>query len=85
MLTVLQRLSTVAEKVEVRRTFKKKGDNRIHWWFLIRAEEAVLQQLEQEWELVQTQASCKLERCHKPATEQTSSVNGQPDVSSFQN
>ena len=82
VLTVLQRLSTVSEKVEIRRKFKKKGDNRVQWWFLIRAEETVLQQLEQEWELVQTQTSWKLERCHKPATEQTSTVNGHPDVSS---
>ncbi len=33
-------------------------------------------------ELVQTQTSWKLERCHKPTTEQTSAVNGHPDVSS---
>ena len=36
VLTALQRLSTVADKVEVRRKFKKKKNNSVQWWFLIR-------------------------------------------------
>ena len=84
VLTVLQRLTTVVESVEVRRKFKKKDNNRVQWWFLIRAEEAVLQLLEQEWGAVETQTSWKLERCHKPAAEPTvTSVINTPNVSPF--
>ena len=83
VLAVLQRLTTLAEKVEVRRKFKKKGDNRVQWWFLIRADESVLRLLEQEWEPVQTQTSWKLERCHKPAPGQTSAETDHPGESSF--
>ena len=51
VLAVLQKLTTLAEKVEVCRKFKKKGDNRVQWWFLIRADESVLRLLEQDGNL----------------------------------
>ena len=46
------------------------------WWYILRAEEAVLNQLEQEWEKVQLQTLWKLEPCYKlpihpPAQEST--------------
>ena len=37
VLTVLQRLTTLAKKVELCRKFKK-GDSRVQWWFLIHAD-----------------------------------------------
>lgn len=67
ILMVLQKFSTVAEKVKVCRKFKKGRNNTIKWWFLIRGEEGVLQVLQQEWERIQTQTSWRLEHCYRPA------------------
>ena len=77
ILTTLQKLSTVAERVEVRRKFKKRKNNTTQWWFLIRGEEQVLQKLEQEWERVQTQTSWKLERCHRLIDSNSEQVSGE--------
>ena len=37
-LSTLQRLITVAEKVDVSGKFKKRGSTEVRWWFLIRGE-----------------------------------------------
>jgi len=77
VLMLLQRLSTVAENVEVCHKYKKNKNNTVQWWFLIRGEETVLQVLQQERERIQLQTSWKLERCHRPVqsdSEQTSAV-----------
>ena len=66
VLSTLQRLTTTAEKVEVRRKFKKRDNNEIRWWFLIRGEETDLQTLETQWENVENSTSWKLERCFQP-------------------
>ena len=81
ILTTLQKFSTVAERVEVRRKFKKCRDIRVQWWFLIRGEEGVLEALQKEWESIQSQTSWKLECCHKPV--QGSGEQSSGDVSSF--
>ena len=47
--------------------------------FLIRGDEGDLLVLDQEWEAVQIQTSCKLERCHKPVTQES----GEKDTSFF--
>ena len=49
VLSTLQQLTTVAENVEVCRKFMKRGNTEIRWWFLIRGEESILQNLDQEW------------------------------------
>ena len=49
VLSTLQRLTIVADKVEVCRKFKKRGNTEVGWWFLIRGEESVMQTLDQEW------------------------------------
>ena len=87
ILAALQKLSTVSKEVEVRRKFKKKTNNTIQWWFLIRGDESVLKLLEQEWEGVQERTSWKLELCHRLATqsngEQASSETTGHDANSF--
>ncbi len=40
LLSTLQRVTTVAEHVEVRRKFKVKGNTEIRWWFHIQGEPA---------------------------------------------
>ena len=66
ILMVLQKTSTVVEKVKVCWKFKKNTNNTVQWWFLIHEEEGVLQVLQQEREVIQIQASWKLELCHRP-------------------
>ena len=68
VLSTLQRLTSVAENVEVRRKFKKRGNTEVRWWFLIRGEETVLQNLEQEWVNIENSTSWKLERCYQPVS-----------------
>jgi len=68
VLSTLQRLTTVAEKVEVRRKFKKRGSIEVRWWFLIRGEQSVLQTLDQEWMNVENSTSWKLEHCYQPVS-----------------
>ena len=62
---------------KVRRKFKKRDNGALQWWFLIRGDEADLLVLDQEWEAVQMQTSWKLERCHKPVTQES----GEKDTS----
>jgi len=70
----------VAEKVEVRRKFKKRGGTEVRWWFLIRGEELVLQTLDQEWMNVENSTSWKLERCYQPVSPSaTDNLNGEGD------
>ena len=77
VLTTLQRMSKLSEKFQVRRKFKKRDNGALQWWFLIRGDEADLLVLDQEWEAVQMQTSWKLERCHKPVTQES----GEKDTS----
>ena len=77
VLATLQRLSKISEKFQVCRKFKKRDNGALQWWFLIRGDEADLLVLDQEWEAVQIQTSWKLERCHKPVTQES----GEKDTS----
>ena len=77
VLTTLQRMSKLSEKFQVRRKFKKRDNGALQWWFLIRGDEPDLLVLDQEWEAVQMQTSWKLERCHKPVTQES----GEKDTS----
>ena len=81
VLTALQKMSSTADKVEVRRKFKKNRNNTVRWRFLVRGEEEVFQVLQREWEGIHTQTSWKLERCHRPV--QSNGEQSSGDVSSF--
>ena len=67
VLSTLQRLTSVAENVEVCRKFKKRVNTEVRWWFLTRGEETVLQNLKQEWMNIENSTSWQLERCYQPA------------------
>ena len=46
--------------------FKTGTDGKVtRWWYIIHAEEACLQQLENEWQKVELQTSWKLEPCYR--------------------
>ena len=71
VLGTLQRLTSVAQSIEVRRKFKKVGEKKVRWWFLIRGEESVFECLQTEWANVENSTSWKLEQCYQPATPPT--------------
>ena len=77
VLSTLQKLSTVAVNLEVRRKYKKRGNSEVRWWFLIRGEEPTLQTLEQEWENVENSTSWRLEQCYRLVC--PTAQNSQPD------
>ena len=70
-------LTSIGSNVQVKRKYKTNDkDKVVKWWYILRAEEAVLNQLEQELEKVQLQTSWKLEPyyklpIHPPAQEST--------------
>ena len=62
----ITRLTDVGRNVQVKRKYKTNGEGKIvRWWYILHAEEALLKQLEQEWERVQLQTAWKLEPCYK--------------------
>ena len=66
----ITRLTGIGSNVQVKRKYKTNDkDKVVKWWYILRAEEAVLNQLEQEWEKVQLQTSWKLEPCYKLPTD----------------
>ena len=67
-LRTLQRLTSVAENVKVRRKLKKRGNTEVRWWFLITGEETVLQNLDLESVNIENSSSWKLARTLLPAS-----------------
>ena len=67
----IHQLTTIAsDKLQVKRKFKTSHNNNvIRWWHVISGEEAVLVQLEQEWEKVKLQTNWKIEPCLINASE----------------
>ena len=45
---------------------KTHNQGRMHWWFVLKAEEEILAVLEKEWNRVALQLSWRLEPCFKP-------------------
>lgn len=88
----LKRLTSIGEKVTVRRKFKttlKAGSPpKTKWWFVVRGTEAELQQLQQEWVSVATQTAWKLEPAFsyadEPTTERHPEQLEQPPASTLQ-
>ena len=64
--TVARLLPSVAGKLQVRRKFKSLPNGRtIRWWFLVRGDEVILQDLQKSWNAIQLHTSWKLEECVK--------------------
>jgi len=52
----IHQLTTIAsDKLQVKHKFRTSHNNNIHWWHVLSGDEAVLVQLEQEWEKVKLQ------------------------------
>ena len=61
----------------IQRKSRRLPNNRLHWWYLVRSDESILETLDSEWEQVKSatdSARWKLEHCqglkgHNPAAE----------------
>ena len=64
--SALTKLTTVGNKVSIRRKYKKHDSGRVCWWFVLKGEEPDLATMEREWQQVSLQLSWKIEPCYKP-------------------
>lgn len=64
--SALSKLTSIGDKVTVKRKYKTHNQGRMHWWFVLKAEEEILAVLEKEWNRVALQLSWRLEPCFKP-------------------
>jgi len=82
--SALSRLTSVGDKLQIRRKFKTTTGNRIRWWFVVRGSEEDLCNLENEWDRINIQTSWKLEVCYKlienPPPQDQASVNCELDT-----
>ena len=79
--STLKKLTTHGDKVSVKRKNRTKDNGREKsWWFLIKGQEGVLCNLENEWDSsVGLQTNWKLESCYRPTTsDNTDSTPSQP-------
>ena len=82
--SALSRLTSVGDKLQIRRKFKTTTGNRIRWWFVVRGSEEDLCNLGNEWDHINIQTSWKLEMCYKlienPPPQDQASVNCELDT-----
>ena len=84
--SALSRLTSVGDKLQIRRKFKTTTGNRIRWWFVVRGSEEDLCNLENEWDRIKIQTSWKLEVCYKlienppPQDQDQASANCESDT-----
>ena len=60
---ITQLAGVEGSKVEVKRKYKKDGEKLVKWWHVVRADEGILDKLEQEWSKVNVQTSWQLVPC----------------------
>ena len=58
--------TTIGDQGSIKRKHRQLALGRIRWWFVLKGDEQVLTQLEDEWERVCFQLSWKLEPSFKP-------------------
>ena len=64
--SALKKLTTIGDQGSIKRKHRQLALGRIRWWFVLKGDEQVLTQLEDEWERVCFQLSWKLEPSFKP-------------------
>ncbi len=68
MSNAVKKLTSLGDKeVKVVRKYRKHG-NKAKWWFLLKSDEEVLVDLENQWDSIELQTKWKLELCFKPAS-----------------
>ena len=54
----ITQLTSIGSNVQVKRKYKTNDKGKVvKWWYILQGEEALLNQLEQEWEKVELQTS----------------------------
>lgn len=69
IVKILKQHTSVGNKVAIQRKIRRMANNRLHWWYLVRSDENVLEELDKEWEQVTSatdSARWKLEQCRRP-------------------
>ena len=69
IVKTLKQHTSVGNKVAIQRKIRRIANNRMHWWYLVRSDESVLEELDKEWEQVTSatdSARWKLEQCRRP-------------------
>ena len=62
---ILKKLAAHGDQLFVKRKTATKDGRCERWWFVLKEEETLLQQLEDEWEKIQIQTQWKLEHCYR--------------------
>ena len=55
----LSKLTTLGEQISVRRKYRTRGSDQAQWWFVVKGNEKVLEELETQWERVQLHTACR--------------------------
>ena len=75
----IRQLTNISGEIQVKRKYKTTDTGKLSkWWYIVRAEEGLLQQLDGKWEKVKLQTSWKLELCYKQSEVQL--LNSQQDI-----
>ena len=62
----IRQLTNISGEIRVKRKYKTTDMGKLSkWWYIVRAEEGLLKQLDGKWEKVKLQTSWKLEPCYK--------------------
>ena len=54
VVKILKQYTSVGNKVAIQRKFRRLANDRLHWWYLIRSDESILEVLDSEWERVKS-------------------------------
>ena len=67
----IRQLTNISGEMQVKRKYKTTDTEKLSkWWYIARAEESLLKQLDGKWEKVKMQTSWKLEPCYKQSEAQ---------------
>lgn len=76
----LKQHTSVGNKVAIQQKSRRMANNRLHWWYLVRSDESILEQLDREWDQVSSatgSAQWKLEQCRRPKKPVDSEVDSE--------
>ena len=63
-----------------RKTSRNRQTRKTSWWFVIHAQESVLQELDSKWDALSTQTSWTLKQCTKPQDTEEDTVPISPAI-----
>ena len=67
----IRQLTNISGEMQVKRKYKTSDTGKLSkWWYIVRAEESLLKQLDGKWEKVKLQTLWKIEPCYKQSEAQ---------------